>query len=627
MDETQNKEIITGIQMSLSKFLANEKFTVDYFQRGYNWTKDNIQQLVADLIDAFEDCYKDGDKAENTSKYAQYFMGPVVLSTQDGSYSIIDGQQRTTSLTLFLIYLKHLLKEKIKQVYDNGGSCEPTGELTEVDGMIFSSSKGKKSFNIDIPERKDCLSALFENGCYDVKEDDNESVKNMEARYNDIAEVFPLELMDVEKLNAFVYWVIDNVILVRITTTSDKEAYTIFETMNDRGLRLSSVDMIKGYILSKYTDETERSVRNKKWQTEMQELSKYGKDAEVQFFQSWLRAQFAETIRQGKTGSKNQDFENIGMRFHAWFRDNDGKGLLAKSINGNIDSFMKNNYAFYLKYFKKIKDAESTYASATKHIFFTKIWGIADSLKYPLLLASLCTNDTEKTAFAKMDTTAKYIDIFCVRRSINKSFFGQSAIRYTMCSLVKEIRGKSLEDLKIILQKQVGEMQLNFNGLLDYRLKTKNKKFVKYYLARLTSYQEELEGKSSNFVNYMLNPGCKPYEIEHIWADNMDYHGDEFKQLTDFDNWRNKVGALLLLPNGSNQSYGDKTFEDKMPHYIKENVLAKALCPLNYENNPNFMNVIKMGLPFKSYSSFKKADIEDHTKLYIALSNQIWGNV
>ena len=627
MEEMQNKEIITGIQMSLSKFLANEKFTVDYFQRGYNWTKDNIQQLVSDLIDAFEDCYRDGDKAESTSKYAQYFMGPVVLSTQDGSYSIIDGQQRTTSLTLFLIYLKHLLKEKVKQVHESGDSCEPTGELTEVDCMIFSSSKGKKSFNIDIPERKDCLSALFEDGCYDVKENDNESVKNMEARYADIAEVFPLELMDVEKLNTFIYWVIDNVILVRITTTSDKEAYTIFETMNDRGLRLSSVDMIKGYILSKYTDEVKRTERNKKWETEMQALSKYGKDTETQFFQAWLRAQFAESIRQGKMGSKNQDFENIGMRFHAWFRDNEGKGLLAKSINGDIDSFMKNNYVFYLKYFMKIKNAECTYATATKHIFFTKIWGIADSLKYPLLLAPLCPDDTEEIALAKMDAVAKYIDIFCVKRSINKSFFGQSAIRYTMCSLVKEIRGKSLEDLKIKLQKQLSENQLDFNGLLDYRLKTKNKKFVKYYLARLTSYQEELEGKTSNFVSYMLNPDCKPYEIEHIWADNIDFHRDEFEQLTDFDNWRNKVGALLLLPNGSNQSYGGKTFEEKKPHYIKENVLAKALCSLNYENNPNFTNVVKKGLPFKSYTVFKKADVEDHTKLYIALSNQIWGSI
>ena len=52
-----------------------------------------------------------------------------------------------------------------------------------------------------------------------------------------------------------------NVHLVEITTYSDDVAYTIFETMNDRGLSLSPTDMLKGYLLANITDERSRQRR------------------------------------------------------------------------------------------------------------------------------------------------------------------------------------------------------------------------------------------------------------------------------------------------------------------------------------------------------------------------------
>jgi hypothetical protein len=52
------------------------------------------------------------------------------------------------------------------------------------------------------------------------------------------------------------------------------------------------------------------------------ELHIYDKDEDQRFIQAWFRAQYAETIRPGKAGSKNEDFEKIGTRFHSWFRDN-----------------------------------------------------------------------------------------------------------------------------------------------------------------------------------------------------------------------------------------------------------------------------------------------------------------
>ena len=217
------ENIITAKEFSLQDILSNKKYSVDFFQREYSWKKENIVQLVYDLTNAFYENYHTGDTPEGIDNYNSYYMGPIVLFDQNGKSSIIDGQQRITSLTLLLIYLKHKA-ENIMEDFPNG--------------MIFSSSRGKKSFNIDIPERTKCLESLFNDNGYEPKEDDEESVINMTSRYADINEAFPDEMSE-EELILFVYWLQEKVILVKITATSDKNAYMIFETMNDRGLSLS----------------------------------------------------------------------------------------------------------------------------------------------------------------------------------------------------------------------------------------------------------------------------------------------------------------------------------------------------------------------------------------------------
>ncbi len=62
----------------------------------------------------------------------------------------------------------------------------------------------------------------------------------------------------------FIDWLLENVHLVEITAYSDDDAYTIFETMNDRGLSLSPTDMLKGYLLANI-DPAARASTNNRW--------------------------------------------------------------------------------------------------------------------------------------------------------------------------------------------------------------------------------------------------------------------------------------------------------------------------------------------------------------------------
>ena len=91
--------------------LNERKYTVDYFQREYSWQQKHIEQLVTDLTTSFLDAYHAGDPREQVEQYNNYYLGPFVVTSKDGARSIIDGQQRLTSLTLFLIFLNNLQKE------------------------------------------------------------------------------------------------------------------------------------------------------------------------------------------------------------------------------------------------------------------------------------------------------------------------------------------------------------------------------------------------------------------------------------------------------------------------------------------------------------------------------------
>ena len=324
MSKLQNK--IEAHDRSISEVLNDQKYMVDYFQREFKWEEKHIEQLISDLSSAFLNEYNPIHKRKQVAEYNTYYMGPFVVSVNDDKRSIIDGQQRLTSLTLLLIYLNHLQKE--------------AGLEEKIETLIFSEKYGEKSFNIQVDERTKCLEELLTQGHYKSLEDDDESTQNMADRYLDIVNNFPEEIKT-EALPYFIDWLKYNVILVEIIAYSDENAYTIFETMNDRGLNLSPTEMLKGFVLSKFNDRGKRHRANEFWKKSMQELHEFDKDEDLRFFQAWLRSQYAESIRPGKTGSKNEDFEKIGTRFHSWVRDNLDKLDLNHFDNGVYEGFIK----------------------------------------------------------------------------------------------------------------------------------------------------------------------------------------------------------------------------------------------------------------------------------------------
>jgi uncharacterized protein with ParB-like and HNH nuclease domain len=591
--------------------LNERKYTVDYFQREYSWEQKHIAQLVTDLTSTFLDVYEEGHPRTSVEHYNNYYLGPFVVSSKNGMKSIIDGQQRLTSLTLFLIYLNNLQKE--------------LGGNESIEPLVFSEKYGQKSFNIQVEERRKCLEKLFLKGSYEVQPDDDESTINMAHRYTDIGEAFPEEI----KGNAFPYfldWLKYNVILVEITAYSDDNAYTIFEAMNDRGLNLTSTEMLKGYILSRFKEAKDRESANKFWKEAIQSLHQYNKDEDQKFFQAWLRSQYADTIRQGKAGSSNEDFEKIGTRFHSWVPDNLSKMGLNADSPTEFHQLVQEEMKFYLRAYLDILDAQKQEKPGWEHVFYHCHWGIADSLSFPLMLAPLKVSDSIEVTRQKINEVARFMETFTVRRSINFRKFGASSIRYTMYSLVKELRGKDLNSLKALLKTKLAEMPEKLDGLAEFRMHGMNRYFVKFLLSRITGFIEQSAGASTNFSTFFISPGTKPYEVEHIWADKFEEHRNEFDQQHEFENYRNRIGDLVLLPQGTNQSYGAMSYDQKVEHYLKENLLVKSLHPMAYEKNPNFVGMANtLGLNFKAHTAFSKRDIDERQALLQSVCEVIWG--
>lgn len=604
------KNKIEATDISISSLLKDQKFYIDYFQREYRWQEKHIKLLVEDLTTTFLKSYKPTDKRPAVANYQSYYLGPVVFSvnTDNGKNSIIDGQQRITSITLFLIYLNHLQKEQSEKV--------------NISDLIFSESYGEKSFNMTDEVREPCLKALFEDGSYKIQENDDETVKNMVERYEDITQSFPEELSS-EALPYFIDWFVRNVVIVQITAYSDENAYTIFETMNDRGLNLSPTEMLKGYVLSRVSDTKQRTELNDLWKEQIKILHDYGETADLGFFQSWFRGKYAVSIRPGKAGSENKDFELIGSRFHNWFKDNHKK-LFNLKTSDDFYSFFKNEFPFYVKWYTKCWDSQSEFNIELPHLHYINYWGIASSLQDPLLLSSIKFDDDEDVIKRKLDFTARFIETFTVRRSVNYKKFGQTSIKYTMFNIIKLIRNNELDKLGENLTKETNEIEQQWNAIDNFGLHGQNRKFVKHLLSRISSHLDTLIGKDNNYVSYH-HPNGRQFEIEHLWGNKFDEHRDEFEQEWDFQNWRNSIGALVLLPNGTNQSFNSDKYQDKIKHYQKENTYAQTLTEIYYEKNPNFLkSELISELKFKPHPELKKEDITERKELVQRICEQIW---
>lgn len=597
-------EKIFAKEKSIRELLESKKYYLDYYQREYRWGDKQVQDLIQDLVDTFDDYYDPENGLEKVQNYGKYFLGSIILCEKDGKKYIIDGQQRLTTITLLLIYLKNRIKdEKIISV------------LTP---LIYSYTYGKVTYNIDVEERKIYLDELMNDNIPEIN-NANESIRNIVNRYIDIQNLFPNNFDD-QKYMHFSNWLIENVYMVEITTQSEDDAYKIFETMNDRGLSLTPLEMLKSYLLSNINDTDKRNTSLRVWREKVEMLKRFGKDEDSEAFKAWLRGKYANSIRERKKGAKPGDFDRIGTELHRWVREN--ANIIGLKDPDDFYNFICRDVKFYSERYKEIREANTQIKEGLEELYY--LGYLRFTLQYPILLSSLNLEDDYTTILKKYKIVGTYLDILIARRVWNNRGVDYKNMQYIVFNIIKEIRNKSLYDLGEILLNKLKEDKLGFLTNRDFRLF-----FVKFYihylLARMTDYIEVQSGMKSRFKEYIAQ-GPNRYEIEHIWSKNaFDELKDEFNSISEFEDYRNRIGALLLLPKKFNASYGDLSYKEKLKYYFSQNLLAKSLHKDCYSHNPGFLDFIKRSkLPFKPHDEFRKKDLEERQELYCQLAEIVW---
>lgn len=200
----------THISLSVNRLLNEDTYAIPLYQRNFAWTYDEIEQLLNDVADAFQ------EKRDN------YYIGTLVVNEENDLFKIIDGQQRTTALNLIALALKHEFGfDRLKAV------------------------------NLTFPARKksnDNIQKLFINE--KISEDDeNELTRGYRHAKDALKKVLGERQLEPQR---FVDYLFNKVIIFRSILPKDLDLNLYFERFNSRGEQLEAHEILKAQMMAKF---------------------------------------------------------------------------------------------------------------------------------------------------------------------------------------------------------------------------------------------------------------------------------------------------------------------------------------------------------------------------------------
>lgn len=231
--------------VNLNDILGNGKiYRVPQFQRDYSWEQDN-----------WEDLWNDIEMAATSN--GGHYMGSVVLQSTNGKeYLIIDGQQRFTTLTILTL----AVIDAIKKLAEIGIETEANKERVEILMRQYIGQKDPTSLNYSsklfLNENND---GFFQTRLIGFREPVNskklsDSEKLMWNSYQFFKEKIKIKFKNKSggELAAFLNNVSGELMMfIQITVEDELNAYTVFETLNSRGVELTSTDLLKNFCFHK----------------------------------------------------------------------------------------------------------------------------------------------------------------------------------------------------------------------------------------------------------------------------------------------------------------------------------------------------------------------------------------
>ncbi|MDZ5253105.1 DUF262 domain-containing HNH endonuclease family protein [Clostridium sp. LIBA-8841] len=524
-----------------NKFL----FEIPDYQRAYSWTKENLKQLVDDIWESVELNKSRGSK--EFDQYEPYFLGSIVLCSKEykddgcGIYDVIDGQQRLTSIIMLIATIRDLIdNEEYKKVLSDLIYQKPN-VLMGIKESIRVKARGK--------EEEFFKKYILNDGGTDlVKDLDIAELSEAKQNMVNAIEVFRANFFNEEgdlleeKLNEFIVYLLQKVVLVVITTESFTSAFRLFNVINARGLPLTDSDLLKSENL-RVIDPEIRKEYTDIWENHEQDLGKEKLDQIIGFMRTMKL--------------KNKAEESVYEEF-------------SKKIFRNEPGYLGVNFVNHLTaikalYDKYIIDGNLEGVSEEDKIYYKNLINIMrELLPYDEWMAAIIrfaekfNNDKLVLDFVKVLEKRLVIDW------VNGNSFADRLNRvYKILEVIEE--KDSLEEIKeeSVFLYDLGRTTAYFeNALNDIDFYSKGRMMIpKYIFVRLDMEKrpnEVLDYSDKIMIEHVLPRNAK----EAYWREN--FTADQRR------NWANKFGNLVIISGAKNTRANNKPFAEKVEQYLSK---------------------------------------------------------
>lgn len=491
-------------------------FKVPMFQRDYSWSEEN-----------WEDLWEDVERLE-PDEY--HYMGNLVLKPIDKkTFEIIDGQQRFTTLSLMIIAIVKFLdkqektdeiKETIKQLRERYLGLKKIGSLTYT-SKLHLNENNNTFYQENILELKE------------TKEFDN---KQSNSLLHEGAEYFYRKIENKFKSNpieAGVFFdeiVAENLLFIKIVAESDANAYMIFETLNDRGVKLSTTDLLKNYLFSLVaSDRNDLDAIKAKWD----KLISIVTDKEFATFLRYYMNSKQPLTRKDKLFKKVRESITKDKLFEL-FDELIEYANIYNALNNENDSLWEQNQKQYVK--------------------LLKLFGV-DLFKLMIMASKkyLDNSSTEKLLEYAMILTFRYSVVAKRSTKDMERVYNNIAIRISNKEILNYKQTKE-ELKKIYIADDVFEKIFATISLSTKQSKTKS--IARYILFEIENNIRKSNREASIDINDMSAT------IEHILPENPQECWEESFGKNSV-NYIYKLGNYSLLQDKENRKIENRCYTDK----------------------------------------------------------------
>ena len=567
---------ITPTTLTLSQLFSssNELFTIPAYQRRYSWQWKQLIELFDDINYL---------KTQDT-----HLLGSIVCLTSSHTAGInplelVDGQQRVTSLSLFMKALQVKFTELGKQEIAN-----------EINSYLFCKGIDRKLHNkillgdLDNPDYIKIMSQI-----------DLDEVKNQDLlkAYNYLYEWIN-KLTDHE-LDEIYYKFINNVLLIRLDVGEAKDAYKLFETINNRGLKLNSTDIIKNFLLghaSSINEEILSSVKEN-WKELIINLDEIDTDKFFRQFMSGIRTYkvtdtyvidefkkyYFNYVQEAEELAEFEIYNEIKVENSEEIEEEISEDLDQESPTP--ESSNKINKISIVEFSKNLKNMSHIYKQLLKrksnnqeinrHLF--NLQRIKSFPSYIFLLNLFSRDDINDSTII---STLKVIETFMLRRHVCAYRTGE------LDNIFAKLINLESENIESTIKRKLAkdfpddqEFQEKFSEA-DFRREINRAKYI------LEILEYDLIKDKGEFV---IQSGSAVH-LEHIIPQTIDTK----KSKKEFGNWAeylgenslerhkefvNKIGNFTLLAGTLNIIASNNPFHDKLSEYAKSNIqMTKDIC-------------------------------------------------